>query len=177
MEYGHGWKRVWRLDVTFMTVSTTLTMTLPTARPNRETFLPVSKPFQRQFIFAPFQGTFRVHSWAYGKGWPWNPYSFTRGRHARPFYALRAGHSWNSRFRGTLLDAQRRSTPPAAQRLWFHRHFTARLDKICQSAEHEICLTGNLPKLEKRETWIQLGNNQGNDICRRYHDQADHNNK
>jgi hypothetical protein len=31
-------------------------------------------------------------TWAYGKGWPWTSYSFTRNRHGLPFYALRAGH-------------------------------------------------------------------------------------
>jgi hypothetical protein len=30
--------------------------------------------------------------WAYGKGWPWTRYSFFKDHHARPFYALRAGH-------------------------------------------------------------------------------------
>jgi hypothetical protein len=40
-----------------------------------------------------------VHSftagWVYDMGWPWTPQSFTRARHAQPFYAMQAGHPWN----------------------------------------------------------------------------------
>jgi hypothetical protein len=31
---------------------------------------------------------FLVYSWAFGRGWPWTPQSFTRARHALPFFAL-----------------------------------------------------------------------------------------
>jgi hypothetical protein len=35
---------------------------------------------------------FGIQAWAYGKRWPWTPQSFTRARHAVPFYALWVGH-------------------------------------------------------------------------------------
>jgi hypothetical protein len=35
-------------------------------------------------------------AWAYGKGWPWTPWSLTQARHALPFYALQAHCPWNN---------------------------------------------------------------------------------
>jgi hypothetical protein len=47
-------------------------------------------------------------SGSYGKGYPRTDQSFTRVRHAQPFYALRVGYPQNDRFgmwlSSTLLD-------------------------------------------------------------------------
>jgi hypothetical protein len=42
-----------------------------------------------------------LFTWAYGKEWPWTPYSFTRARHAQPFY--HTAHEKSTTFTVMLL--------------------------------------------------------------------------
>jgi hypothetical protein len=50
-----------------------------------------------------------IGPWAYGKGWPWTPYSFTRARHALPFYTLPSTPYPTLQLSCTLLDTPRRT--------------------------------------------------------------------
>jgi hypothetical protein len=97
-----------------------------------------------------------ANPWAYGKGWPWTPQSFTRARYARPFtcpspcgrttpeMALRPFQGWPARRAGGLwpsstpLDTPRHMPLFKSRRLQSHLGLAA----ISQNLARSSCWTG-----------------------------------